>query len=354
MIMHIKPLYITCLLCLFSLVFSIPARSAPNGQELYHQHCSVCHNNNGIGGIGLPLNSAKIQYFPRNYLFKTIRKGRKGRVMPAFDKLSDAQVNAIVDHVLSWQKSTTSLTFNQQPVTGDAENGKDLFIQHCADCHGKDGKSEGIGTGVSVSRQRKFKVVPPALNNPGFLASASDAWIKHTITEGRPGTRMPSQAELEITSEQVNDIVSYIRSYEEKYAREESLDTEKPTMTFASPYDFITTVTNLKQSLQGLNYRYFPDRYLEMGLIEDAMVNKKQLSLRFCNFKQLYKMINTEPRLGVVLPCRVSVVEQADGQVTIYAMNMKLVSRLFNNDQLSEAAGEMNEALIELIDEATL
>jgi len=35
-------------------------------------------------------------------------------------------------------------------------------------------------------------------------------------------------------------------------------------------------------------------------------------------------------------------------------MNMKVVSRLFNNTQLSETAEAMHESLMELIDEATL
>ena len=79
------------------------ALAAPNGADLYSKHCAVCHNENGMGGIGLPLNGTKIEFFPREYLFKTIRLGRPGRVMPPFDKLSDAQVDAIVDHILSWK-----------------------------------------------------------------------------------------------------------------------------------------------------------------------------------------------------------------------------------------------------------
>ncbi len=335
-------------------LFVHPVQAAPDGLKLYTQHCSVCHNEDGMGGIGLPLNGKKVEHFPRDYLFKTIRLGREGRVMPAFEKLSDAQINAVVDYILSWKKNPGIDQYSSEPVPGNSENGKQLFTNKCASCHGQDGKSEGTGTGVTVSRERKFEVVPPALNNPGFLASASDAWIRQTIVSGRPGTIMPSQATLQINDEELDDIVSYIRSFETQYKAEPEKEQEAPTLVFDSPYDFITTVTNIKQSLQGLNFRYFPDRYMEMGLADDNMINKKQLSLRFCNFKQLYKMLNTEPRLGIVLPCRITVVEQDDGQVKLYIMNMKLVSRLFNNSQLDENAETMLEAVMEVIDEATL
>ena len=93
---------------------------------------------------------------------------------------------------------------------------------------------------------------------------------------------------------------------------------------------------------------------MEMGLADDLFINKKQLSLRFCNFNRLYNMINTDPRLGVVLPCRITVVEQPEGDVKLYVMNMRLVSRLFNNDQLDESAISMFESVIEVIEEATL
>ncbi len=341
-------------LIFYFLLFTTSLSAAPDGHKLYTKHCSVCHNENGMGGIGLPLNGEKVEHFPRDYLFKTVRLGREGRVMPAFNKLSDAQINSIVDHIFSWKKNPKVDTYSDEPVKGDVKNGQNLFLQKCSACHGKDGKSEGLGTGVSVSRERKFQVVPPALNNPGFLAAANDQWIRQTIKTGRPGTIMPSQKTLQITDQELNDIVSYVRSFEAAYQPPEALEEDQPTLVFDSPYDFMTTIANLKQSLQGLNFRYFPDRYMEMGLAPDKLINKKQLSLRFCNFKQLYKMINTEPRLGVVLPCRVTVVEQPDGQIKLYVMNMKVVSRLFNNTQLSKTAEEMHEALMELIDEATL
>lgn len=330
------------------------AIAAPDGAQLYRTHCSVCHNENGMGGIGLPLNGIKIEDFSRDYLFQTIRLGRVGRVMPAFMRLSDAQVNAIVDYILEWRNDELVPIYTDVKVKGDVENGAKLFQKECAECHGKDGSSEGVGTGVTLSRKRKFEVVPPALNNPGFLAAARDTWIRRTITEGRLGTSMPSSKKLNLTTQDVNDLVSYIRSFEKQYEQKEPLEDTRPTLVFDSPYDFMTTVSNLKQSLQGMNFRIFPDRYMEMGLADDRFINRKQLSLRFCNFNRLYKMINTDPRLGVVLPCRITVVEHPDGQVKLYVMNMRLVSRLFNNDQLDEMAVSMFESVIEVIEEATL
>lgn len=332
-----------------------PASAGPNGEKLYQRHCVVCHDEQGLGGIGLPLTGSKADDFTDDYLFKTIRYGRPGRVMPAFDFLSDAQVDAIVSYVKSWRGKGGQILETSRPITGNADTGADVFARACASCHGSDGRSEGVGTGVTLSRQRQFEVVPPALNNSGFLASASDAWIRRTIEHGRVGTVMPSKQALGLSDQDVNDVIAYLRSLQQQVKEQQELsDNEPPTLVFASPYDFDTTVVNLKESLKGSNFRYFPDRFLEQGLAPESLINKRQLSLRFCNFSMLYKMLNIDPRLGVILPCRVTVVEQASGEVAIYLMNMKTVATMFNNDQLLSFARQMHDVLLELIEEATM
>jgi len=331
--------------------YSSALMAEPNGQQLYTQHCSACHNSNGMGGIGLPLNTPKMADLPKAYLFKTIRNGRKGRVMPAFNKLSDIQVSAIVKVLQGWSDQS-SPSYKQAKIDGDVKNGGIIFQKFCSSCHGVDGQSTDHGTGLSVSRERAYKVIPPALNNPGFLASASDEWIKHTIKIGRVGTIMPAHQYL--TDKELNDVTHFIREFENQVKPEQALENSDPSLVFESPYNFETTVANLKQSLLGLNFAGFPDRYMEQGLTQDHLINKKQLSMRFCNFSKLYQFINTDPRLGIFLPCRFTVAEDDQGKVNIYMINLERASLLFNNDQLSDGMKEVQETIIEVIEESIL
>jgi cytochrome c oxidase cbb3-type subunit 3 len=121
-----------------------------------------------------------------------------------------------------------------------------------------------------------------------------------------------------------------------------------------SPYDFKTTVQNVRQALSGTNFRIFPERFLEQGLTDEFSHDPKQISLRFCNFSQLFDLLNVEPRLGVVLPCRVTVVEHDDGSVQLIAANMRTIAHWFNNDELEEVARQMAEAVDNVLEEATL
>ena len=65
-------------------------------------------------------------------------------------------------------------------------------------------------------------------------------------------------------------------------------------------------------------------------------------------------MLNIEPRLGVVLPCRITVLERTDGKVVLVASNMVAISRWFNNDELAHLGNAMDEAIVTVIEEATL
>jgi len=325
-----------------------------DGEALFEANCTTCHRKGGEGSIGLPLDKKKFSYFTDDYVIKTIRHGRPGRIMPAFPALSDAQVTAIITYLRQWSKTEHKADTNFR-TSGDEKNGKQLFAGHCTNCHGDSGRGLGKGTGQSYSRERDFKVVPPAIGNLGFLASVSDGMLKEVITNGIKGTAMPAFSKMGISGQGIDDIIAYLRSLEtdREPVKQEEVPVE-PTLIVDSPHDFETTVKNVKQALAGYNFRVFPDRYIEQGLFPEWEANKKQLTIRYCNFNELYDMLRIDPRLGIGLPCRITVVENDKGQVQLIAMNMSLIARLFNNAQLEGYARDMSERQRDILDEATL
>ncbi len=332
--------------------------AGPDGAELFDRHCVVCHRTTGQGSLGLPLQKRKFKDLSDSYLVKTIRFGRPGRVMPGFDAMSDAQVEAIVKYLRKWTNSKPRV-FEEYHAVGSDANGKVLYGTFCAHCHGEKGQGEGKGTGESYSRERIFKVVPPAIGNTGFLDSASDAMLKAIITHGRKGTIMTSFAELGLSEQDIDDVIVYLRSLPSDGRRDDSgiiatgEDDVLPmaSLVVDSPLTFEETVSGLKAAIGANNYRFFPDRYLEQGLYPEWEVNKKQVTIRYCNFNNLYDMLRIDPRLGVGLPCKFTVIETAEGKVKIVAINMALIARLFNNDQLRQYAIEAHQTQIDILDE---
>lgn len=335
-------------------LFSATAFAAADGARLYGQHCAVCHGENGNGGVGVPLALPGFQATVDDaYLRETIRRGRPGRVMPAFSRLSDAEVAAIVGHIRSWRKDATVPTFQPGRITGDAKKGAALFAQRCAACHGERGAG-GAGTGVTFSRPRDLPIIAPALNNPGFLAAASDAQIKATLMQGRAGTPMVSFLEQGLSERDIDDLVSHVRSFADQNAPPApAAQAEPAVLVMESSYTFEETVDAVKRAAVGKNFRLIRDQLLEDGLFPPDRQNARQMMVYFCNFKFLYDALALDPRVGLFLPCRVTVVER-DGKVLVMSINPKRLSRLFNNAALDRACDEMYRLYTEILEEATL
>ena len=340
------------ILAIFLLATSL-SEAAPDGSQLYATHCAVCHGDKGRGGVGVPLALPSfLESVDDAFLRKTIRYGRPGRVMPAFAALSDAQLNAIVRFIRGWSGKAAP-EFSYGPVKGDPAHGRELYASYCAMCHGGDGGG-GKGTGVTFSRHRDLPIIAPALKNPGFLAAASDEMIRHTLQYGREGTPMRSFLVQGLSEEDINDLVSYVRSFgSEPVATDKSLAADAPVLVADSPYSLDETVENLRQSIISQNFKLIRTEYLEHGLVEEGKENKRQVVLHFCNFKFLYEALAIDPRVGMFLPCQVTVVE-VNGKVQVMTINPLYLSHLFNNDELDDACKRMAGIYRAIIEDGTL
>jgi cytochrome c oxidase cbb3-type subunit III len=343
------------LILLTGLLLSTSLIAAPDGARLFERHCSACHGVHGEGGVGIPLALPSFQAaVDDQFLFTTIRHGRPGRVMPSFKNLSDAQVRAIVHHIRTLApevKKTEKAKL--QPGYGNPAHGKKLFAKYCAHCHGANGEG-GRGTGVTFSRPRDLPIMPPALNNSGFLAAASNAMIKRTLMEGRDGTPMISFLKVGLKEQDIDDIVSYVRSFEKNPIVWKHDENAEPVITMESSYDVQTTVANIKRAVIGKNFRIIRIQNLENGLFPEDKQDKKQVIVYFCNFNFINDALSIDPRVGLYMPCRITVVEKEDGTVELMSINPLYLSRMFNNAELKESCNKMYDVYTSIMEEATL
>jgi cytochrome c oxidase cbb3-type subunit 3 len=337
-----------------TLAYQPATHAAPDGDRLYQLHCAACHGLNGEGGVGVPLAlPGFLNAVDDQFLFTTIREGRPGRVMPAHPSLSDAQVEAIVVHLRSWMpEEKRAVRKVYKPVNGDAARGKILYGGYCASCHGVNGEG-GHGTGVTFSRPRDLPIMPPALNNPGFLKAASDRMIKQTLMEGRIGTPMRSFLTLGLNEQNIDDIVAYVRSFEQAPIHWKSAEFEEPVIMLESDYSLEETVENIKRAAIGKNFRIIRVQNLEDGLFSQEQQNSKQVVVYFCNFSFINKALSLDPRIGLFMPCRITVVEEQDG-VHMMAINPRYLSRVYNNAELDQSCSEMYNTYAEIMEEASL
>ena len=86
----------------------------------------------------------------------------------------------------------------------------------------------------------------------------------------------------------------------------------------------------------------------------EGQESAKMMFVDFCNFKFLFEALQVDPRIGMYLPCRISVAETEDGRVLIMAVNPRALSPLFNNRELDGACETMYDLYATIIEEATI
>ena len=196
------------------------------GLQLYGKYCALCHGNKGEGYTADNANALGNQDFlvsvSDSFLWWGIAKGRPGTAMAAHAKryggpLEDADIDSLVALIRSWQHED-SADIKATPILGDPVSGRIAYDLNCAVCHGDQG--QGI-TAVS-------------LNNPEFLAMASDEQIRIAITNGRRATPMVAYRDL-LSEDTIDDLVALIRSWKRDVPRR----IEEPELT-----DFPEVVLN--------------------------------------------------------------------------------------------------------------
>ena len=182
------------------------------GRQLFIGQCAACHGRDGEGATGPQLNNPVFLGLASDAMLREwISNGKEGTEMRSFRKggqgvaeLSERQIEDLVAYLRLLQRAGEGeLTRVAKSPHGRPERGERVYAAQCVGCHGPRG--EGANG--------------PALSNPNFLRFASDGFLMATMALGRSGTEMRPvkrgpQSILELSSDEVNDLVAYLRSWE--------------------------------------------------------------------------------------------------------------------------------------------
>ncbi len=320
-----------------------------DGKQLYATNCAACHGAYGRGGVGVPL---ALNDFLKNssdeFLAMSIRVGRPGRVMPSFWSLTEQEIQAIVGVIRSW--GPKSPPFIDREVVGDPVKGEVLFNKNCASCHGNDAVG-GAGTGAFFSRDRFTMIVPPALNNAGFLLSATDEMIKHTITFGRAGTPMKSFRRKGLKRGDVNNLVAYIRSFQSRLPPISSVVDEVPSVVLSaeSPYSMDETAERIENALERRQWLTLNESVTDQLSPEKKSSDLTVKTLYFSHTKESHEMLSLDPRVRIFQPNRFILMQPKGAAVTVMISNPAQFSALFNNSSLNASGRKMSEQYQQLL-----
>ncbi len=188
---------------------AVTAEKSAKGKEKFEATCAACHGAMGVGriGVGPALNSKTfLAAASDEMLTRTIVKGRAGTTMIAWGAmLQGPDVENVISYMRSWH-TVAEAKLNESPVTGDAENGKKLFADICAGCHGKTGAGyQETANGTGIGRK-------------AFLQSVTNGFIRYLINHGKSGTKMRPMSKgskvavADLTKKEVEDVLAHLRA----------------------------------------------------------------------------------------------------------------------------------------------
>jgi mono/diheme cytochrome c family protein len=221
------------------------AESIKKGQAVYAANgCSACHKVNGTGGsIGPDLSNEGNSGKTRDWLTVQIRAPKQhfpDTIMPAFGRLSAADMSVLVDYLMSLKTSsaqasapTSSAASNPAPaaepltalqkaqagraadIIGSAEQGKMLFDSQCVSCHANAGRGGVANTGSDDKFVPSLNPIDRVLfsKDAHEFAVRIDSYLQHgSRPDGvNPRLVMPAFGDNNsLTQQQISNIEAYV------------------------------------------------------------------------------------------------------------------------------------------------
>jgi mono/diheme cytochrome c family protein len=193
--------------------------------DAYKNLCQRCHGEkgDGLGAIAwyldpYPRDLTKAGFMnskPLDRLTNSIKKGVPGTSMPVWGNvLKDDRINGVLEYVLTTftKEPRHEIKPPQTPATNPVAStpdsigrGEKTFLQRCSGCHGRKADGKGPSSLDILPRPRN-------LRNTAFVDSVSDQRLFQSILYGVQGTAMPSWIDYGLQTNDVGDLVNFIRS----------------------------------------------------------------------------------------------------------------------------------------------
>jgi cytochrome c oxidase cbb3-type subunit 3 len=238
------------------------ASTDPNviaGAALYGKYCALCH---GPKAEGYAADNAPSLITPEllatasdAFLRDGIGRGRPGTAMAGYARAVGGPLDpASIDQLVAFLRNgkPAPATLPAEPIAGDLKKGAEVYAARCQECHGTpDVRGEA-----------------PHLANSIFLATASDAFIRHAIAFGRTGTKMPGFAGT-LAESDIDGVVAFVRTW----AKPDTL----PTITDPTTLPADAMVLNPKGKAPTFTLR--DGKYVSAEQVKKALDAKRKLVL---------------------------------------------------------------------------
>ena len=162
--------------------------------------------------------------------------------------LEDVDIDLLLQWLYELSGVEKPIELSTESIEGDVALGKKLYATNCASCHGM--KGEGISA--------------PALGKPMLLATASDAFLRYAISEGRDSTPMIGFKET-LSKKEMDALTAFLRSRASGWNAPEAV-----TVTEPLPADYVLNPRNKAPKFTLREGVYISAKQLNQALKDSA------------------------------------------------------------------------------------
>ncbi len=123
------------------------------------------------------------------------------------------------------------------------------------------------------------------------------------------------------------------------------------TRSVARPYAEVLAAVKVAAQAQGFKVSNVHD--IAASLRKDGIEREPVATVEVCNTKIAAEVLNAEPRLASVMPCRIAVFQQGEKTVVTMILPSRLMALLPVKPEVKQAAAEVERGLKAIIDAAT-
>jgi cytochrome c oxidase cbb3-type subunit 3 len=150
------------------------------GQAIFVQNCAACHGTGANGGVGPNLLTSVVVRHDTagEEIGRIVHEGRMDKGMPAFPKITDAQVSDIAAFlhakilVASRASALSGSTISADRLMGgNVAAGQQFFQAKCAQCHSATGDLAGVAKKHDPAELQTAMLMPKALPPTGSVTA---------------------------------------------------------------------------------------------------------------------------------------------------------------------------------------
>jgi len=127
----------------------------------------------------------------------------------------------------------------------------------------------------------------------------------------------------------------------------------QPLITVTTTKSMQQALADVKAAIINNNYVFIRKQNINSQIIDTKLEERQVILVYFCNFSMLHRALQLEKRVGVFLPCKITLIQKA-GYVEMVAINPKFISHQLKDKRLRDICKQLTKDYRSILEEASI